>query len=331
MGSVLVAQGVFANTSFNQWNDTYVNNLTSPSMQSMACDETVYSEIYQNKYGILVDYFTNTSAVPAYLWRYKIFTYGNYVLYNPSSYPGKDTGMMIFNRNKLTSYNTTDWKIMPSQTVRHLTTAEEVGSPATFSYAWNFASPYVSVTPNQYGSFSFSKPNYRNPGTHPTIPSFSPNFDAEVRTATFYDGDNAKGTTPDNKGVLECQRIQIRRCGDGILAPAQGEQCDNGLANGTPGNACSSSCTPNPVPLYPDVTVIKSVTGSNIQGQNVTYKLTYNNVGQGAAQNVVITDTLGTGLTFLPATSLPPAASVVNNANGTTTITWNLGTLPSNS
>ncbi|MEO0814146.1 MAG: DUF4215 domain-containing protein, partial [Myxococcota bacterium] len=34
-------------------------------------------------------------------------------------------------------------------------------------------------------------------------------------------------------------------CGDGIVTPSQGEQCDNGPDNGTPGNACTAGCRNN--------------------------------------------------------------------------------------
>ncbi len=326
--ALFAGQSFAANSALNNWSASSVSSLGSSTVQQMSCDETNYSTVYVNNYGILLDYFYNSSNVPLYLWRYKIFNYGNHIVYNSSNYPGKDSGVLIFNRNKLASHN---WKINPYQTVRHLTTAEEVGSPAYFNFNWSFYSPYTSTVSNSYGNFSFYKPNYRNPGSHPTTPALGSNYDAETRMLTFFDSDNNEGTTSDNKGVVECQRYQIRWCGDGILATAYGEQCDNGLANGTQGNSCSATCQNVPVPLPPDVTVQKSVTGSKIQGQNVTYTLTSRNIGSGLANNVVVTDTLGTGLTFIPSSSTPTPSSVILNGNGTTTITWNLGNMPANS
>lgn len=131
----MAGQSFAANSALNNWSDTSVNNLTNTAAQQMSCDETNYSTLYVNNYGVLLDYFTNTSSVSVFLWKYKIFTYGNHVVYNSSTYPGKDTGVLIFNRNKLTQYNTSNWQITPGQTVRHLTTAEEVGSPATFGFS----------------------------------------------------------------------------------------------------------------------------------------------------------------------------------------------------
>lgn len=260
--STLVGQSFAANSALNNWSSSSVSAISNAAAGQMSCDETNYSTVYVNNYGILLDYFYNSSSVPAYLWRYKIFTYGNHIVYNSSTYPNKDTGALIFNRNKLAAIN---WKVNPGQTVRHLTTAEEVGSPATFAFNWSFYSPYTSNVSNSFGNYTFYKPNYRNPGTHPTTPSVGSAYDAETRMLTFFDGDNNQNTTSDNRGIVECQRYQVRWCGDGILATAYGEQCDNGLANGTPGNSCSATCQNVPLPLPPDVTVIKSVTGSKIQ------------------------------------------------------------------
>ncbi len=125
--------------------------------------------------------------------------------------------------------------------------------------------------------------------------------------------------------------VTVHWCGDGIVdvgsfnIGSASEICDLGSLNGAPGSTCSAMCTPVAPPPPSDMTVTKSVTGSNIQGNEVTYTITYRNLGAGTANGVVITDTLGTGLTFLPGTSLPGASSVVLNVDGTTTIKWNIG------
>lgn len=126
-------------------------------------------------------------------------------------------------------------------------------------------------------------------------------------------------------------------CGDGVVDNGSfdnvtaSEQCDLGSNNGKPGYLCTASCTNVPVPLNPDVTVIKSVTGSRIQGEWVTYTITYRNIGSGAANNVTISDTLDAGLTFIGTGVFPNHAGVTNNSNGTTTITWNIGNMPAGS
>jgi len=137
--------------------------------------------------------------------------------------------------------------------------------------------------------------------------------------------------------AYECYNVTTHRCGDGVVDNqsfdnvSASEQCDLGSQNGQPGSACSASCqTVNVFTPGPDVKIIKSVTGSTIQGQNVTYTLSYSNIGSGTANNVVVTDTLEAGLTFVQGSSFPAPSSVVNNANGTTTITWNRGSLAPN-
>jgi uncharacterized repeat protein (TIGR01451 family) len=311
---------VFA-APLDNWTDTSVTNLTSANVGSYACQETAYTEIYDGRYSILLDYFHNATAYDQYIWKYKTFTYGNHILYNNSTnLANGNSGILIFNRNKLNAQN---WKVTAGQTVRHLTTAEEVGSPATFGYVWTFATPYTSTVSNVFGNFTFNTPNYRNQlGSHPTTPSIGTAYDAEVRIATFYDGDNNKATTADNKGILECQRIQVRRCGDGIPQTAYGEQCDNGLLNGTAGNLCSNTCQNIPAPLNPDMSVTKSVSGgvtTNLaSGTFITYNVNFFNAGPGVATNVVITDTIQPGLTYVSSTN----GGVYNT--GTKTVTWTI-------
>lgn len=99
-----------ADASFTAWSNASVDSISSTSMQSMACDVTSYTQVYLNYYGLILDYFTNTASVSDYLWRYKSFTYGSHILYNASTYPGKDTGIVIFNRNHLAANG---WKVLP--------------------------------------------------------------------------------------------------------------------------------------------------------------------------------------------------------------------------
>lgn len=135
----------------------------------------------------------------------------------------------------------------------------------------------------------------------------------------------------ESRVAYECMNVTVHWCGDGIVdvgsfnIGSASEICDLGSLNGQPGSTCSAMCTPVAPPPPSDMTVTKSVTGSNIQGNQVTYTITYRNLGAGTANGVVITDTLGSGLTFLPATSMPGASSAVVNADGTTTIKWNIG------
>lgn len=139
-------------------------------------------------------------------------------------------------------------------------------------------SPLTSSISNDFGSYTFHTPNYRNNGTHPVTPSVGSAYDAEVRVVTAYDGDNDDTTTSDNRGALECERLQIRWCGDGIYQPSYGEQCDHGLNNGKPGDSCSATCQNSIVELNPDLAIVKSVSGSTVQSGTVNYKITFNNI-----------------------------------------------------
>lgn len=80
-----------------------------------------------------------------------------------------------------------------------------------------------------------------------------------------------------------------------------------------------------PVLLKPDLAIVKSVTGSYVQSGTVVYRINFNNIGSGAATGVVVTDVLGTGIDYVSSSFTP--SSVVNNINGTTTITFNIGSM----
>jgi uncharacterized repeat protein (TIGR01451 family) len=71
--------------------------------------------------------------------------------------------------------------------------------------------------------------------------------------------------------------------------------------------------------FLPDVSVDKAGPSIASQGETVTYTLTYT-CAQGPATNVVLTDTLSPGLTYVSASTTPD--SIVGQV-----LTWNLGTL----
>jgi len=78
----------------------------------------------------------------------------------------------------------------------------------------------------------------------------------------------------------------------------------------------------------PVVTIDKSATAAVNAGEAVTYTITYENTGSGGATNVTIVDTLPAGVYYsvaLDAGAGPDPDTVVSNADGTTTLTWNVG------
>jgi len=70
----------------------------------------------------------------------------------------------------------------------------------------------------------------------------------------------------------------------------------------------------------PNVTIVKTGPATVNAGDDFTYTLTYTNTGTAPALNVVLTDTLPAGITFVSST---PAPSTITGA----TLQWNLGTL----
>ena len=145
--------------------------------------------------------------------------------------------MLILNRDLLSPLG---WKIQPGQTLRHLTTAEEVNG-ATFKYDWNLDAPYMATDGR-----AFSKPNYRSNGTHPSTPTQFPNWDSEFRSITLYDSDDNLSTSLNNRAIVECQRVVVRWCGDGIFQNKYGEKCDPNDPNkvGWGNGGCNASCQP---------------------------------------------------------------------------------------
>jgi uncharacterized repeat protein (TIGR01451 family) len=84
----------------------------------------------------------------------------------------------------------------------------------------------------------------------------------------------------------------------------------------------------------PVVTLAKSASSSVNAGGAITYRITYENTGSGDAKSVVITDTLPADVYYSTALDLgagPAPGSVAHNANGTTTLTWTIGSVPGGS
>jgi len=70
------------------------------------------------------------------------------------------------------------------------------------------------------------------------------------------------------------------------------------------------------------ITKTPSIISAHI-GDNVHWTLTVTSTGFGPVKNVVIEDTLGSGLLYDNVQTSPTPDSVVNNPDGTTTLTWN--------
>jgi uncharacterized repeat protein (TIGR01451 family) len=95
-------------------------------------------------------------------------------------------------------------------------------------------------------------------------------------------------------------------------------------------NAASASTTVH----TPVITFSKTATTSANAGEAITFTISYNNVGSGAAADVVITDVLPAEVYYSTALDLgagPRPTTVTYNADGTITLRWSIGALPANS
>jgi uncharacterized repeat protein (TIGR01451 family) len=78
----------------------------------------------------------------------------------------------------------------------------------------------------------------------------------------------------------------------------------------------------------PTLTLSKAATAAVNAGEPITYTITYENTGSGSATNVTISDTLPAGVYYslaLDTGAGPAPDSVTQNADGTTTLEWNVG------
>jgi uncharacterized repeat protein (TIGR01451 family) len=102
-----------------------------------------------------------------------------------------------------------------------------------------------------------------------------------------------------------------------------------GAEANTSNNAASASTTIH----APVLTLSKSATPSVNAGEAITYRLTYENTGSADAASVVVTDTVPAGVyysTALDTAAGPRPDSVTVNADGTRTLTWNVGAVAKN-
>ncbi|HEV8489179.1 MAG TPA: hypothetical protein VGQ58_05275 [Candidatus Limnocylindrales bacterium] len=85
---------------------------------------------------------------------------------------------------------------------------------------------------------------------------------------------------------------------------------------------------------FPEMEVAKTATTAVNAGESVGYTITYENVGDADAAEVVVTDTLPAEVYYSIALDTGPGPvpdDVVANADGTTTLTWNVGAVPATS
>lgn len=106
------------------------------------------------------------------------------------------------------------------------------------------------------------------------------------------------------------------------------------LLNNPEVNTANNSASATTTVHAPKLTLSATATGSVNAGEAIAYRLTYENTGSGTAQDVTITDTLPADVYYSAAldTGAGPAPSTIaRNADGTTTLTWNVGAVDADS
>ena len=96
-------------------------------------------------------------------------------------------------------------------------------------------------------------------------------------------------------------------------------------------NTSNNTATASTVIKAPRLTLGTVATSQVLAGGLISYAVDYGNTGSGSASNVVVTDTLPVGTYYSVGLDLgagPRPTTVTSNPDGTTTLTWAIGTVP---
>ncbi|HEU5100076.1 MAG TPA: DUF11 domain-containing protein, partial [Roseiflexaceae bacterium] len=162
------------------------------------------------------------------------------------------------------------------------------------------------------------------PATEVTLVDTLPNGTPETRTLSNLGVGGA--TTPLFEFQVPCTTTDLT-----VLTNSATVSAKNVL--GQPeGDTSNNTATASTIVHAPVLTLAKTATASVNAGEAITYTITYENTGGGAAAQVVISDTLPADVYYSIALDLgttgPRPDSVRLNADGTRTLTWNIaGTL----
>lgn len=190
-----------SNAGFAQIKNVDFDKVSDKEFLKAKCDKEKFQDISSDGGGVFVGRFTNNTDKDIFLWKYKVLKddKNNFALFNPTV-SGSHNAAVIFNKPLLESIS---WKVKPNQTIRHLTTYEEYGSPK-FG-VWSLKPPYKDVD----GTL-FNNANIRLNGKYPIKPISKPNYDFEVRISTMFDFDNNKDTFGDNVVDISCLKYIIK-------------------------------------------------------------------------------------------------------------------------
>ncbi|HYF76328.1 MAG TPA: DUF11 domain-containing protein [Symbiobacteriaceae bacterium] len=117
---------------------------------------------------------------------------------------------------------------------------------------------------------------------------------------------------------------------DGTLLTNTATASGTDAGGGAEANLANNAATATTVVRAPRLQVTKTASGTGLAGEAISYSVAVSNVGSGSATNVVVRDVLPADLYYSPALDLgagPQPDTVTREADGTTTLVWNLGTL----
>lgn len=117
---------------------------------------------------------------------------------------------------------------------------------------------------------------------------------------------------------------------DGTVLVNTARASGTDLGGGTEAYLSNNTATASTTVRAPKLEVTKTATGSVLAGEAVNYRVSIRNVGSGTATGVQVEDVLPVDLYYSAALDLGPGpqpGTVQREADGTTTLGWNLGSL----
>jgi len=117
---------------------------------------------------------------------------------------------------------------------------------------------------------------------------------------------------------------------DGTVLTNSASASGTDMGGGAEDNLANNTATASTTIHAPKLSVTKTASGTGLAGEAITYNVVVSNTGSGTATNVTVKDVLPVGVYYsllLDQGTGPKPSSVTYEANGTTTLTWNLGTL----
>ena len=117
---------------------------------------------------------------------------------------------------------------------------------------------------------------------------------------------------------------------DGTILINSATTSGTDMGGGAEANLANNTSTASTTIHAPKLIVTKTATGTGLAGEAITYQVVVSNIGSTAATNVMVKDVLPVDVYYSTALDLgtgPKPDSVTYEADRTTTLIWNLGTL----